>query len=88
MDNESAHLLGLRWYVKLNDLIGGWSIGTEPGPASESGVDYDGVLRGGHMVADFIPTWELAQHLVVQHNKFLGLDDPSNRSSVREIPRD
>lgn len=88
MGDQSAQILGMRWYAKLNDLIGGWLIGTEPGPASEMGVDHNGILHGGYEVADFISTWELAQHIVTQHNRFLGLDDPSNQASVRETPRD
>lgn len=85
---DTGKVLGLRWHVKLNDLIGGWAIGTEAGPMREHGVDENGVLHGGVVVADFIPVWELADHIVRQHNTWLGLDSPEIRVAFTEVGRD
>lgn len=55
----------VRWYVIENDLIGGWSIGTEDRPVSQ--YNYPGDYR---VVADVLSK-ELGQHIVDVHNTWL-----------------
>lgn len=54
------------WYVVVNDLIGGWSIGNVDKPL----LQHD-MLNGDRMIADVLSK-ELAEHIVELHNNELG----------------
>lgn len=47
----------MEWYVKANDLVGGWSIMLEDKPPSESQLEIATCL-----------TKEIAEHIVWLHN--------------------
>jgi hypothetical protein len=51
--------LEARWYVNEDDLIGGWDIGTQSVPASQSHAA-ENVAWGLHQ--------EIAEHIVALHN--------------------
>ena len=46
---------GGRWYPNINDLIGGWCVGTVPGSASTN--------RKADDIADMVPTVKIAFYI-------------------------
>lgn len=59
------NLKDVPWYVIKNDLIGGWSIGTEDKPMSQ--YEYP----GEHRVIGDIISKEMAEHIIEGHNLYL-----------------
>lgn len=57
--------LGLRWYVVVNDLVGGYSISHVDKPLSQQDP-----TKGEGEIADFI-TKEVAEHIARLHNGYV-----------------
>jgi hypothetical protein len=61
----TAERIGARWYVNVNDLVGGWCIGTVSGNASEH--------RNAADIADMVMTREIGERIVADHDASLDL---------------
>jgi hypothetical protein len=74
---EEDRVLGEKWFVVVNDLVGGWSIANVDKPLSEMNFHSGGERE----VGDF---WskEIAEHIVKMHNIYLS--DRAHFARVRE----
>lgn len=82
MKKKKDKCLLKKWYVVVNDLIGGYCICTEDVKfcsevETRSGVNY---------VGEFL-TKEMAEHIVKIHNKWLSVDYANALSFAKSIKR-
>lgn len=67
----TKNMRAVRWYVVVNDAIGGWDISNVPIPVSQANPN-----KGEFSIAQ-VMTEDLAEDIVECHNIHLGMEDDS-----------